>query len=111
MDLYSRNGDLSSTRKLLTETWIKRVETAEIAIRGFKSKRPLTNDCRVAFFEMADDASLHVNVTHRYPTKEISGWAGPGAMPEGFVHNRRFGRRSPAQMIRHIRDMVFADRI
>ena len=32
-------------------------------------------------------------------------------MPEGFVHNRKFGHPGPAQMIRYIRDMIFADRI
>ena len=58
MDHNSRDGDLSSTRKLLTNAWTKRVDTAEIEIRRFKLKRPLTNDCKVVFFEIADDASL-----------------------------------------------------
>ena len=111
MDHDSRDGDLSSTRKLLTNAWTKRVDTAEIEIKRFKLKRPLTNDCKVVFFEIADDTSLHVNVTHRYPTKGIIGWAGPATMPEGFVHNRKFVHPAPAQMIRYIRDMVFADRI
>src|SRR5258706_13229694 len=111
MDHNSRDGDLSSTRKLLTNAWTKRVETAEIEIRRFKLKRPLTNDCKVVFFEIADDTSLHVNVTHRYPTKEIICWAGPAAVPEGFVHTPKFGHPAPAQIIHFIPNMVFSDRI
>jgi hypothetical protein len=47
-------------------------------------------------------------VIHQHATKTVSGWAGPGHVPRGFVHNRRFGDTSQNDMIRHIRDMVFA---
>jgi hypothetical protein len=50
-------------------------------------------------------------VTHRYPTREIRGWAGPAVVADGFIHNRTFGDMPPGRMIRHIRDMVFAARI
>ena len=32
-------------------------------------------------------------------------------MPDGFVHNRLFRDMPQNEMIRHIRDMVFAERI
>jgi len=70
----------------------------------------LKNDCQVAFFEIVRDGDLHVNVTHRYQTQAVPGWAGPASLPAGFVHNRTFGDVSPGQMIRHIREMVFAPR-
>ena len=104
MDHNSRDGDLSSTRKLLTNAWTKRVDTAEIEIKRFKLKRPLTNDCKVVFFEIADDTSLHVNVTHRYPTKGIIGWAGPATVlraSQPFVFGER---RSALETFRRVVD-------
>jgi hypothetical protein len=83
----------------------------EIAIGRFTVDRPLTNECQVMFFEMDHDAHLHVNVTHKHLTKAATGWAGPGAVADGFVHNRRFGDTQQSQIVRHIRDMVFADQI
>ena len=62
-------------------------------------------------FEIVSDGHLHVNVTHKYPTRTARGWAGPASLPEGFVHNRTFGDTQPSQIIRHVRDMVFAARI
>jgi hypothetical protein len=73
--------------------------------------KPLTNACRVVFFEIAGDAHLHVNVTHRHQTTAVRGWAGPAKLPEGFVHNRMFGETPSGQMLRHIREMVFAERM
>jgi hypothetical protein len=49
-------------------------------------------------------------VTHQYSTMPVRGWAGPARLPGGCVHNRRFGDTPPIQIIRHIRDMVFAVR-
>ena len=97
--------------KLLTDAWTGDVQVIQAAIRRFESERPLTNDCQVVFFEMADDRHLHVNVMHKYPTKKVSGWAGPGSLPDGFVHNRTFDHTPTHQIIRHIRDMVFAARM
>jgi hypothetical protein len=82
----------------------------ETAIRRFKDDGSLTNECHVAFFEMAADAHLHVNVTHRHLTRTVTGWAGPGRLPDGFVHNRRFVDTQSGQIIRHVREMVFAPR-
>jgi hypothetical protein len=65
----------------------------------------------VVCFEIAGDGHLHVNVTHRYATRAVKGWAGPGKMADGFVHNRRFGNASQSEMIRHVRNMVFAVRV
>jgi hypothetical protein len=97
----------TAVHKLLTTTWPTDVEALETAIGRF---RPSTNDCHVVFFEIAHDDHLHVNVTHRYATRAVRGWAGPGRVPDGFVHNRRFGERQPSRMIRDIRDVVFAAR-
>ena len=81
----------------------------EAAVGRFRADRAATNDCHVVFFEMARDEHLHVNVTHKYPTKSVPGWAGPASLPQGFVHNRTFGeKQSRGQIVRHVREMIFA---
>jgi hypothetical protein len=104
-------AQITTAHKLHTGSWTADVETLETAVGRFTENRPLTNDCRVVFFEVAQDRHLHVNVTHRHQTRAVRGWAGPASMPEGFVHNRTFAKTSPKRMIRHIRDMVFAERV
>jgi hypothetical protein len=131
MGRHSRNGNLSgkpamgssgsgrgggpeaitAKHNLLTDSWTSDVEALEAAIGRFQADRPITNDCQVVFFEIVRDRHLHVNVTHRHQTIEVRGWAGPAKLPSGFVHNRMFGDTPPSQMIRHIRDMIFAERI
>jgi hypothetical protein len=103
--------NITTTRNLLTRTWTADVDALEIAIGRLTSRRPLTNDCRVALFEVVGDGNLHVNVTHRHETQAPSGWAGPADLPQGFVHNRTFGDMPPNQIVRHIREMVFSARI
>ena len=100
---------VTTRHKLLTGSWTADVEMLETAIGRFTNERPLANGCQVAFFEIPGDAELHVNVTHRHPTVAIRGWVGPASLPGGFVHNRRFGDTPPNQILRHIRNMVFAD--
>ena len=102
---------VTTTRNLLTASWTADVQRFESAISRFTLDRPLPNDCDVTFFEIAGDGHLHVNVTHKYQTTAASGWAGPGQLPTGFVHNRRFGDTRPNHVIRQIRNMVFAERI
>jgi hypothetical protein len=97
-----------TTHKLLTSSWTADVGTVETAIGRFTARRRLANDCQIVFFEIAGDGQLHVNVTHQYSTMPVSGWAGPARLPGGFVHNRTFGDTPPSQIIRHIRDVVFA---
>ena len=104
-------GAISARHHLLSNLWRADVDALEGAIGGFRTAWNLTNNCEVVCFEIAGDRHLHVNVTHRYETKRVKGWAGPGKMPDGFVHNRRFGDTSQAEMIRHVRDMVFATRM
>jgi hypothetical protein len=89
--------------------WSCDVTALETAIAKLTAKRPLTNDCRVSFFEVAGDGDLHVNVTHRHETVGVKGWSGPASMPDGFVHNRRFQDRQ--SILSHIRAMVFAERV
>jgi hypothetical protein len=101
---------ISARHTRLSDSWVANVEAIESAIGRFTSDTRSTNNCRVALFEVAGDEHLHVNVTHPYKTKTVDGWAGPGEMPDGFVHNRRFGDTSQNEMIRQIRDMVFAPR-
>lgn len=102
---------ITTKRKLLTSFWTADVEVLETAIGRFKTDSLLANDCQIVFFEIAGDGHLHVNVIHRHATMTVSGWAGPASLPDGFVHNRTFGDVQASQMIRHIRDMVFAPRI
>ena len=47
-------------------------------------------------------------VTHAHETITASGWAGPAKLSGGFVHNRRFGGAALSQIVRDIREMVFA---
>jgi hypothetical protein len=102
---------LITTRQALsTGSWTKDVETLESTIGRFDAEGSSTNDCEVAFFELDGDGRLHVNVTHRHRTQAVNGWAGPGSVPNGFVHNRTFGRAKRSEIIGHIRDMIFAAR-
>ena len=102
--------NITTTRNLLTRSWTD-IDALEIAIRRVTSRRPLTNECRVALFEVLGDRDLHVNVTHRHQTQTPRGWAGPAVLPRGFVHNRTFGAMPPNQIVRHVREMVFSARI
>lgn len=105
------SGSLSARRNLVTDAWTGTVNTLQAAVTRFKSDRDLRNECQVVFFEVGRDGPLHVNVTHRYLTSKARGWAGPGSVPAGFVHNRTFGEAEPGQMVRHIREMVYAPRV
>jgi hypothetical protein len=102
---------ISARHKLLSDSWTADVKNLVWAIDSFKADRNTANNCEVVLFEVAGDGHLHCNVTHRHATKTVSGWAGPGRVPDGFVHNRRFGDASQRDIIQHIRDMVFAARV
>ena len=102
---------ISARHQLLSDSWTADVENLEWAIGRFKADRNVANTCEVVFFEIVGDEHLHCNVTHRHATRTVSGWAGPGHVRAGFVHNRRFGDTSQNDMVRHIRDMVFAARV
>jgi hypothetical protein len=101
---------ITTTQTLLTSSWTADVERMETAVGQFKAGA-MRNDCHVVCFEIVRDGHLHVNVTHKHPTRTVRGWAGPASLPQGFVHNRTFGDTQPSQIIRHVRDMVFAARI
>ena len=101
---------ITTRQNLLTDSWTADVAILKAAVRNFEAKGA-QNDCQVAFFEIVQDGNLHVNVTHKYQTKTVRGWAGPGSLPEGFVHNRTFGDTQPSQIIRQVQKMVCASRI
>jgi hypothetical protein len=101
-------GVVTTRHTLRTNSWTADVETLETAIGRLTVDRPIANDCQVVFFEIAGDDQLHVNVTHQHATVAVRGWAGPARLPDGFVHNRRFGDATPTQMIRQIRNMICA---
>jgi hypothetical protein len=102
---------ISARHQLLTDFWAADVESLEWAIARFKADSSVATISDVAFFEIAGDEHLHCNVTHRHATKTVPGWAGPGHVPDGFVHNRRFGDTPHSDIVRQIRDMVFAGRV
>jgi hypothetical protein len=102
---------ISARHQLLTDFWAADVESLEWAIARFKADSSVATICDVAFFEIAGDEHLHCNVTHRHATETVPGWAGPGHVPDGFVHNRRFGDTPHSDIVRQIRDMVFAGRV
>jgi hypothetical protein len=100
---------ITIARKLLTDSWTKNVDAVEAVVGRFRPGPAAKNECHVVFFEMATDVQLHVNVTHKYPTKSAPGWAGPAILPQGFVHNRRFSEgQSSGQIVRQVRDMILA---
>jgi hypothetical protein len=86
------------------------VHELERAIGRITSDPDLINACEVVLFEIEGDDYLHCNVTHRHPTRVAAGWAGPGRVEGGFVHNRRFRDIRQKDVIRSIRDMVCAAR-
>ena len=102
---------IAARHQLLSDSWTADVENLEWAIGHFESGSNAATSCEVVFFEIAGDEHLHCNVTHRYPTKTVAGWAGPGHVRGGFVHNRRFADTPHNDMIRHIRAMVSAARV
>jgi hypothetical protein len=105
MGISARHQLLSNSRRTAD------VERLESVIRRFKAGPDVANNCEVVFFEMVGDEHLHCNVTHPHATKSVAGWAGPGHVPHGFVHNRRFGDAPHSEVLRQIRDMVFAARV
>jgi hypothetical protein len=111
MESMERIGRLTSTRRLLSASWGADVDAIETAMQRFKNGHPLAGDCEVAFFEIAADEKLHVNVTHQHPTQTIRGWAGPASTADGFVTNRTFTTIPTTRIARHVRDMVFAGRV
>ena len=102
---------ITTEHKLLTKQWISDVATVERSVGRMAADRVVTNDCRVVLFEVAHDGQLHVNVTHRHQTKAVKGWSGPGVSAEGFIHNRTFQGAPTAEILRSIRQMVFAARV
>jgi hypothetical protein len=107
---YQGHMRIKTTHKLLTGSWTADVHVVEDAIGRFGPSRDVSNDCQVVLFEIVRDRHLHVNVTHKYATRTIPGWAGPAVLQSGFVHNRTFDDTTPSDIIRHIRRMVFAVR-
>jgi D-aminopeptidase len=98
----------NSHHALLTNTWTADVQTLERGIDEFAVPRP--QQYHVSLFEMKGDAKLHVNVTHKQETEAVEGWSGPGVSANGFVRNRRFESTSTSEILRSIREMVFAAR-
>jgi hypothetical protein len=107
----SMEVNITTTRNLLSVSWMGDIDALEKAIRRLTSRRRLTNNCSVALFELAGDRNLHVNVTHGHRTRAPRGWAGPAVLPQGFVHNRTFGEMPSNQIVRQIGEMVFSARI
>ena len=96
----------NSHHALLTNTWTADVQTLERGIDDFGV--PPAQRYHVSLFEMKGDSKLHVNVTHKQQTEAIAGWSGPGVSRNGFVRNRTFESTPAAEILRSIREMVFA---
>jgi hypothetical protein len=78
---------------------------------GFTPDEHTVKHCQAVFLAMDDDAHLDCNVTHRHAARTAGGWAGPGDVSAGFVHNRRFGGVLTSEMIPQVDEMVFAARL
>jgi hypothetical protein len=100
---------VNSHHTLVTDAWTADVQTLETGIDAFAV--PAAQQYHVSLFEIAGDSQLHVNVTHRHQTKAVKGWSGPGVSAEGFIHNRTFQEAPTAEILRSIRQMVFAARV
>jgi hypothetical protein len=98
---------LTTSHALLTDTWTADVNALQAALGRIRKGAGLNSDCRVTFFEVAEDGHLHVSVTHGSTTGHVNGWSGPGSRPEGVVHTRAFSRVPRYQVLRQIREMVF----
>jgi len=107
--LPGRPGRLSLTRNLMGSSWSACVDAIGTALWRVEDHQRLATDCTMAFFDTSADTALHVNVTHPHPTKRISGWTGPGHTAGGFVYNRTFAATHTPQILRHVREMVFAE--
>jgi hypothetical protein len=98
----------NSHHTLITDAWAADVRTLETGIGAFKA--PPAHEYHVSLFEIEGDPYLHVNVTHKLQTRAVKGWTGPGVSAAGFIHNRRFESTPTAEILRSIRQMVFAAR-
>ena len=103
-----RMGRFSLTRNLRGGSWTACVDAIGTALWRFKDSHAVASDCTMAFFDTTADQALHVNVTHQHRTKRVEGWTGPGETAGGFVYNRTFAHSATPQILRHVRDMVFA---
>ena len=101
---------LTTSHVLLTDAWTADVTALQAALGRIEKSAGLSNDCRVNFFEVAGDAQLHVEVTHRSTTGNVNGSSGAGSTSDRVVHNRAFSRAPRYQVLRGIREMVFAGR-
>ena len=101
---------LTTTHALLTDAWTKDVNALQAALGRIEKGAGLSSDCRVTFFEVAGDAQLHVEVAHRPTAGNVNGSSGAASTSERVVHNRAFGRVPRYQVLRELREMVFAGR-
>ena len=101
---------LTTSHVLLTDAWTADVNALQAALGRIEKGAGLSSDCRVTFFEVAGDAQLHVEVTHRSAAANVNGSPGAESASERVVHNRAFSRAPRYQVLRGIREMVFAGR-
>jgi len=97
---------ITASHTLLTGVWTLDVKALETALGRITDAR-VSGDCRVTFFEVIGDRDLHVNVTRR-SAGGVHGWAGPGITPDGTVYNRTFSRMPRYQVLRQIKEVIFA---
>jgi hypothetical protein len=98
---------ITAKHALLTAAWTVEVQALEAALGRITDAR-VSRDCRVTFFEVAGDQHLHCNVTRPSATGDVNGWAGPGTTRAGIVYNRTFSRMPRYQVLRQIKDLLFA---
>jgi hypothetical protein len=104
----ARTPGITANHTLLTGAWTMEVKSLEAALGRVKPEAGVNGQCRVTFFEVAGDGDLHVNVMHHSATEGVTGWAGPGATADGVVYNRTFSRMPRYQVLRQIKNMIFA---
>ena len=85
--MHARQGKNAMSPGLWRRTALIRSGVWETSSRirlvpvGFQNTRQV----RDTDFEIVGDGHLHCNVTHRHATKTVTGWAGPGHVPDGLL--------------------------
>lgn len=104
--LRRRTLAIDTRQALLTGAWTDDVKVLRAALGRATADDRICIDCAVTFFEVAGDEALHVTVAHRSSGSAPSGAAASATLAEGV--SRSFPRMPRYQVLRQIREMVFA---
>jgi hypothetical protein len=99
---------ITANHTLLTGAWNVDVKALEEALGRLAIDPGAAADCRVTFFEVAGDRHLHVNISHQSAMAAVNGWTGPATTADGVIYNRIFDHMPRYQLLRQLKQMIFA---